>query len=201
MKKVVVGILAMAAAIGPLILIGGSLIRNVREISRVFQLLKANPVVLAISLIIVAIGLLIANWEKVKAVVKRAWDSMPGWVKTGAKLIVGALGLIVKAIDGIINAIETMIGWIQKAIEWLDRLAPRTGAGGAGGFIGVGPGPIGLEPRSTGAPRLSLATIAGTGRGVTFNGPMEVFVEANDADEFADSMQNIGRSALNRRGL
>jgi hypothetical protein len=130
-------------------------------------------------------GTLIAIWNALKGAAKAAWNA----VKDAVLAVVGP---IVDAINAIIDAIKAVIQWFEnlfKKVAGMGGFAPIGGGvipGIPGGGAPTGPSPNfpSVTPRSTGI------TIAG-----------DVIVEANDADEFADSMANVGRSALNRRPL
>lgn len=69
--------------------------------TRIFNLVaKANPFILIASLIAMAAGALIANWEPALKWFKDAWDKISGWVKS----IMGAFGMVGDAgMDGAVN--------------------------------------------------------------------------------------------------
>lgn len=69
--------------------------------TRIFNLVaKANPFILIASLIAMAAGALIANWEPALKWFKDAWDKISGWVKS----IMGAFGMVGDAgVDGAVN--------------------------------------------------------------------------------------------------
>ena len=68
-QQFILGILGIVAVVGPLILLIGNLITAIKLIGTAFTFLGANPIVLIIMGIIAVIALLIANFDKVKAVV------------------------------------------------------------------------------------------------------------------------------------
>jgi hypothetical protein len=127
-----------------------------------------------------------------------------------AKDFHGALSLIDRLIAGMTAKMKAYASATNTAAASLEQAAlkqqafnrsaagaPSGGGGGGGGPSGGGT-PTGNTTSGGQAfpsvtPRLAPAAM------VTVAG--DVIVETNDADEFADSMANVGRSALNRRGL
>ena len=98
-------------------------------IKALFSILSANPIVLIITAIIVVIGLLIANWDKVKEVasnvwntIKEVWGAVAEWFKTNVidPVINFFTGLWegLKAIwDGIVNVVKFAFNLIVAIIK------------------------------------------------------------------------------------
>ncbi|MGH2692319.1 MAG: hypothetical protein ACRDHM_07415 [Actinomycetota bacterium] len=107
-QKTIVTILAVAAAVGPLLLIFGKLISGVGAVIGVFNSLRvallANPFV-AIAAAVVAIGVLIvAKWDAIKAFLGRIWDSIK---QVATTIWNGIKGFFVAIFDAVKGAFST----------------------------------------------------------------------------------------------
>ena len=111
-------VVAVVAALGPLLMVIGNLITVVKALNVAFMFLAANPIILAITAIIVVIALLafliIKNWDKIKGffiglwdTVKKAFDSFISWVS----------GVFSPIIDGIIQAWQAIVGFFTGMWE------------------------------------------------------------------------------------
>ena len=117
-KNAILILVAVVAALGPLIFIIGNLITVVKALNVAFAFLAANPIILAITAIILVIAglayLIIKNWDTIKAffiglwnTVKKAFDSFISWVD----------GIFSPIIDGIVKAWEAVVGFFTGLWE------------------------------------------------------------------------------------
>jgi len=145
-KKLIIRVLALAAAIGPALLIISKLIVAIQAIIPVFvafnAVLAANPIlaiVTAVALLGTAAYLLVKNWEKVAPFFKKVWNTIidifdfavgpiialvqeiinvaKEWLID--KFIVIAEG-VAKIIDGIVTAFGGEAKAHQKITAWID---------------------------------------------------------------------------------
>lgn len=145
-KKLIAIIAAVVAAAGPIIFIGGaimgivgkiiggigSIIGFVGQLSGVigglFSFVAANPIVLLIGAIVAAVALLIANWDKVKAVaqsvaakVVEVWDGLKNAISSIltsiGNVISGAWDAIKSAASSVWNGIKGVISTVWTAIS------------------------------------------------------------------------------------
>jgi TP901 family phage tail tape measure protein len=95
--------------------------------TRIFNLVaKANPFVLIASLIAMAAGALIANWEPALQWFKDAWDKISGWVKS----IMGAFGMVGDAgMDGAVNSATNAVNNLTM------QMAPARAGNGDGTLL------------------------------------------------------------------
>lgn len=145
-KKLISIIAAVVAAAGPIIFIGGaimgivgkiiggigSIIGFVGQLSGVigglFSFVAANPIVLIIGAIVAAVALLIANWDKVKAVAKsvatkvvEVWDALKNSISSIltsiGNVISGAWDAIKSAASSVWEGIKGVITTVWTAIS------------------------------------------------------------------------------------
>ncbi len=85
-QKIVIVVAAIAAAIGPLLMVIGQLAIGIRAVGVAFAFLAANPVILAITAIILVIAglayLIITNWSTLQAWFMGFWNWLVG-IATG----------------------------------------------------------------------------------------------------------------------
>lgn len=132
-QKALLIAVGVVAALGPLIMVIGHLITVVKALNVAFMFLAANPIVLAITAIILVIAglafLIIKNWDTIKAffinlwnTVKKAFESFTNWV---AGVFGPIIDGIVKAWQGIVNffvgiwegvkgVFNAIVGFFQK---------------------------------------------------------------------------------------
>ena len=147
-KEQVVRFLAIAAAVGPVVLIMGKLIAAVGSIIKGAVLLGKGLALLAtpfglIGLAIagvIALGVLLfrnwdtvkekgrETWDAVKNAFSSAWDSMKGVAKTAANFIIGYYNAILSGIERAINAIGRQINRLPTftAPDWVPIVGGRS---------------------------------------------------------------------------
>lgn len=105
-------IIAVVAAIGPLLLVIGNLITVVKGLAAAFSFLAANPIILAITAIILVIAglayLIIKNWDTIKSFFIGLWNTVKSAFDSFVKWVVGVFGPV---IDGIKKAWEGVVGF------------------------------------------------------------------------------------------
>lgn len=117
-KNAILIAIGVVAALGPLLMVIGNLITVVKALNVAFMFLAANPIVLAITAIILVIAglafLIIKNWDTIKTffiglwnTVKKAFDGFIKWVS----------GIFSPIIDGIIKAWEAVVGFFTGLWE------------------------------------------------------------------------------------
>lgn len=79
-KEWIVRIAGIAAAVGPVLLIGGKLIGTLGNIGKAFKalsaILSANPYVLIIAATVALVTLIVTNWDKIKEFLGKAWEAI-----------------------------------------------------------------------------------------------------------------------------
>ncbi len=127
MQTIVLAILGVAAAIGPLLIVGAKLVKSFQVIAGAMKVLNlaflTNPFFL-LALAVVAIAVLIfLNWDKIKGFLIAVWDWMKGAAQAIADFFVGvwntAFTAVKETIDGIIKFFQELPGKIMKAIAAL----------------------------------------------------------------------------------
>lgn len=145
-KKLISIIAAVVAAAGPIIFIGGAIMSVVGKIiggigsiigfvghlggviGGLFSFVAANPIVLIIGAIVAAVALLIANWDRVKAVAKavaakvvEVWGALKNTVSSIltsiGNVITGAWDAIKSAASSVWNGIKGVITTVWTEIS------------------------------------------------------------------------------------
>lgn len=144
-KEWIVRLGAIAAAVGPVLLIGGKMVQLMFSLSAAFgvvgkaflalsRLMMANPWVLLIAAVIALVTIIVMNWDKILAFLKKAWDwiksaasAVGDWLKNTFKgavdFLVGLflnftpLGLIIKHFDTLKAAVTTAANWIRAQFD------------------------------------------------------------------------------------
>lgn len=128
----IVGAAAVAAAIGPLILIGTSLVKGIGAITTAFNVMKlallANPFVALAAAAVAITALIVLNWDNIMAAftelrntigrivgsiastLKTVWGNI---TRTASQVWNGLIGIIKGAINGVIGLINGFIGFIN----------------------------------------------------------------------------------------
>lgn len=137
-KNVIVVLGAVAAAIGPVLIVGGKLIKGFLAIQKAFGALSAvmaaNPWILLVAATVALVVLIVKNWDKIVAFLKRTWDwikkaatAVWDWVKAAFQrgvdfiknlfLNLTLAGLIIKHWDKIKAAATAVKDWIVGAFN------------------------------------------------------------------------------------
>lgn len=112
-QKIIMTILGIVAAIGPLLLIGGKLIIFITNVAKAISIVKAavlaiNPIMLGS---VGAVGIIIAAIVAVVAIFKYLWDNCEGFRNFWINLWENIKEIAVKAWEGLKNAFTN--GWAK----------------------------------------------------------------------------------------
>lgn len=120
-KNMILTIMAVAAALGPLLLLISSILKGIVLWDAAMKILAANPIILTMGLVVLSIAAVAAaiyqivkNWETVKLVLNAMWTTF--------KNVFGAIGTFVTGIfKGIVNGTRSMansvIGFLNSMIS------------------------------------------------------------------------------------
>ena len=101
--------------------IASKIIAFIPILKTLFTVIQTNPIILVITLIIGAIALLIANWDKVKEVTLKVWEAMKQAVKTAVTAIKNAITTAFNAVKTFItntfNSIKKVASTVWNAIK------------------------------------------------------------------------------------
>lgn len=104
---------AIVAAIGPMLVMLGMMAQGVRAVAVAFNILAANPIILLIAAIVVAIAvaayLIIHNWDTLKKWFGDFWNWLKDAFQSGVDFLKGVW-------NGIANAVTAVFGPIIDAI-------------------------------------------------------------------------------------
>ncbi len=146
-KEWIVRLGAVAAAVGPVLLVGGKLIKGFMAVGKAFKALNlimmANPWALLIAAVVALVVVIVKNWDKIVEFLQGVWD----WIKEAAgnvwewlKEAVGKAlefikdlflnwtgpGLVIKHWDSIKAAAKAVWDWIKdfvgKALDFVKNL-------------------------------------------------------------------------------
>ena len=128
MQKTIVTVAGVVAAIGPVLLIGGKLIKVIGLVGKAMTFLAANPVVLiiaAVAALVAGIVLLVRNWDKVTAWIRTTAQKFFDWFGEKWATLKEALGGlwdgVVGAFKGAFNSVlGVLAGGINKAIDLIN---------------------------------------------------------------------------------
>ena len=153
MQKVIVILAGVAAAIGPVLFVGGKLILAFGAIKKAFIALKlvmmAHPWLLLIAAVVALVIIIVKNWDKIVAFLKRTWE----WIKSAAAAVGNFLmdmfkkatdfvvylflnwtiyGRIVKHFDAIKEAVTAVKNWFvdrfNNVVDFMKSIPGRIGA-------------------------------------------------------------------------
>ena len=137
MKKVVLAIVGLIAAIGPMLWIGGLLISNLKNIGlaikgvgTVMKLFTAHPLILAIMAVIAVAIYFYKNWDTICEGAKVLWEGLQTAFETIKNKIVNAFQGMVESIkrhwdnlvEGARGIKEMIIDAFQSLINWFKDL-------------------------------------------------------------------------------
>ncbi len=124
MQTIILAVLGVVAAIGPLLIVGAKLVKSFQVIAGAMKVLNlaflTNPFFL-LALAVVAIAVLIfLNWDKIKKFLLAAWEVIKGALKAVADFFVNTWNTVFEKVDEIIGAIidffSELPGNIMKGI-------------------------------------------------------------------------------------
>ncbi|KKL69861.1 hypothetical protein LCGC14_2110680, partial [marine sediment metagenome] len=127
MQTIILAVLGVVAAIGPLLIVGAKLVKSFQVIAGAMKILNlaflTNPFVL-LALAVVAIAVLIfLNWDKIKAFLIAVWDWLKGAVAAIADFFVGVWQKVSETVSrvftGMIEFFKELPGKIMSAIASL----------------------------------------------------------------------------------
>lgn len=136
-RNIGIGI-ALAAAMGPIVLIVGkiitiisTLIPIVKGLSTALMFLSANPVglvIVGIAALVAAGVLLWKNWDTVKEKAKSIWDSIVGVIRGPVNMILGFANSIIGAYEKMLNSVAKVINAIPSINipEWVPKFGGMT---------------------------------------------------------------------------
>lgn len=130
-QKTIVVLGGVAAAVGPVLIVGAKLVTSFNTIKTAFQginlVMKLNPYVALIAATIALVTLIVANWDKIKKFLTGVWDNIKkgvsnvtGWIKDTWNGVIDWFknlpsrisGAVAGLFDGVKNAFKNAINWI-----------------------------------------------------------------------------------------
>jgi hypothetical protein len=101
-RKTALKVLAVAAAIGPLLIVLGKLIIGFGNVVKAFSVISkafsTNPWILLIAATIAIAVLIITNWDKIKRVLIKVWDALKEAAQDTWNAILRAIGTVLAAL-------------------------------------------------------------------------------------------------------
>jgi len=118
-------ILLASAAIAGLVAVVGTLGLVIGPIIAGFSLLLSpiGLVIAAIAVLATGVYFLITRWQEFKTLVTGIWDSLPGFVQTGIKIMLGPLMAVVDTIKLIYNNWDRMVSGFKSGVNTLIGIA------------------------------------------------------------------------------
>lgn len=128
-QKFVKVLVLVAAAVGPVLIVGSKLIKAFAAVKKAFIAIQivmaANPFILLIAAIIAIVILIVLNWDKIVAFLKVVWDKIKEIFSAAVDFLIGVIeayiGIwidaweIVKSI--VLGAWEAIVGFLGDAWE------------------------------------------------------------------------------------
>lgn len=122
-KQMIINVAGVAAAIGPLLLIGGKLVGAISAISHAFRamstLMSTNPYALLIAATVALVALIVANWDTIKETLGKAWEWVSDRVASVADWVTQKWATIVDATS---NVVDWVTGKFRGMVDWLKNL-------------------------------------------------------------------------------
>jgi phage-related protein len=117
-KKIIIGVLGVAAVLGPILIVIGKVVIIVGKLAGAigFLVSPVGLVVLAIAAIIAIIILVVKNFDKIKAVVKQVTDAVVRFFKAALDKIKGFLSGFFDIVKNVFNSIKDFVGGVFDAI-------------------------------------------------------------------------------------
>ena len=130
MQKVVQTLAIVAAAVGPVLIVGSKLVKSFQAVMGAFKALSAvmaaNPWILLIAAVVALVVIIVKNWDKIVEFLKGVWD----WITQAA----GAVGdwlkdVFQKAVDFLKDLFMkfTPLGFIISHFDTIKELASGVG--------------------------------------------------------------------------
>lgn len=117
-QKALLIAVGVVAALGPLIMVIGHVITAVKALNVAFTFLAANPIILAITAIILVIAglafLIYKNWDTLKAFFTNLWNTVKKAFESFTNWVAGVFGPI---IDGIVKAWQGIVNFFTALWE------------------------------------------------------------------------------------
>jgi hypothetical protein len=161
-KEWIVRIGAIAAAVGPVLFVGGKLISSFGAIGRAFGVLSkifmANPWVLLIAAVVALVVIIVKNWDEIVGFLKGVWKwiqdtvaAVGQWFKDKFSAAVEFVknlflnftgpGLLIKHWDAIKTGISNVVGFFREkwdaAIAFFKELPAKIGRAASGMWDGI----------------------------------------------------------------
>jgi hypothetical protein len=158
----IVRIAAVAAAVGPVLLIGGKLIKTFGMIGKAFgvlsKLMMANPWVLLIAAVVALVVVIVKNWDTIVGFLTKVWDGIKNaasavgtWISDKFQEAVDfvknlffkftPLGIIISKFDEIKDLMTGVKDWIgdriDDVVEFFTKMPERIGNVVGGLFDGL----------------------------------------------------------------
>jgi tape measure domain-containing protein len=116
-QKNILTILAIVAGIGPLLLIIGKAITIIKLLAGAFTFLAANPIILVIGAIVLAIVMLIKHFDKVKMVAAALGTAFGVIFRGIANVVISVFNTVIKIMNNFLNAALTPINALIGALN------------------------------------------------------------------------------------
>lgn len=120
-KQIIVTVLGLAAAIGPLLIAGAKLIQAFQAIKTAFLAIQvvmmANPFLLLIAAVVAVAALIIMNWDRIRDFLLSVWDTIKRGLDTLARFFSSIWEGILGTVRGVINQIVGVFGSLWSGIQ------------------------------------------------------------------------------------
>lgn len=125
MQKTIVKVLAVVAAIGPLLMIGGKLIGVISSVGKAMTVLAAHPILLFLAALAAAVYLIWTNWDTIVEFFKTVGAKFFDWFIEKWQAVKDFMGAlwdgVVDGFKGVVNSILSVVeGSINKAIDLIN---------------------------------------------------------------------------------
>ena len=162
MKGLIGGLIGAAAVAGPVLVVGGKLVKTFGVVGKAFgvlsKILMANPWVLLIAAVIALVVIIVKNWDKITAFLSKVWDGIKTAVSAVGEWISNAfgkavafvknlflnftpLGILISKFDKIKEIATTAATWIKDkftgVIDFFREMPGKIGSAVAGMWDGI----------------------------------------------------------------
>jgi len=114
---------AIAAALGPLLLVVGQLTTAIPLLMKALTFLFAHPVILGAAVLISGIYLAWKNWDKITAIVQNLYQGVKKW-------LVDKLGAVLNWVNDKVKAVEETFAWLYDRVvgnSWIPDMVSEVG--------------------------------------------------------------------------